>query len=179
MNQSIEDQDKITIGQLLGNLKLGQLILLIGILFAIIGVTFGLGIHWERSVYATEIVPLKKLTKELERKSAVLQTDLQFCQAKDKLLSLTSILQFQASIRGNEHDSLYTCSSNQQKLPDHHVVYLYKEYLTIIDEVTKPYNENKAMLSKEDASKACSPRLLELANGQSAAYMINNFMSNN
>jgi hypothetical protein len=176
MSNSINDIEKITIGRLLHSLKPGQLSVLIGILFTLIGGAFGLGINWEMHRYDTEIVPLKNSVEELKKKNSSLKKDIYFYRGKDKLISLTSALQFQASIRGIEHNSLYACSSDRQKLTDQHVANLYSEYLSTIEEVTKPRNENEPVARKGPVSRACSTRLIEFNKDQSAAYIINNFI---
>ena len=178
MNSPAKDLDEITIAQLLRSIKPAHLVISVGILFSLIGGAFSLGISWEKHRFDVEITPLKKLIAELKGNNTSLTNQVAFYREKDKFISLTSTLQFQASVRGVEHGELFSCSGNRQKLSDDQVKNIYKEYLSTIDTITSPENDKEPIAFYGPISRACSPRLISFEKDQSAAYVVNDFIPN-
>jgi len=178
MNNSVNDLNEITITHLLRAIKPSHLVISIGVLFSLIGGAFSFGISWEKHRFDVEVTPLKKLVDEFKEKNTSLKNQVDFYREKDKFISLTSTLQFQASIRGIEHSSLFSCSGNRQKLSDEKVENIYKEYLAIIDVITSSQNGKEPIAFYGPISRACSPRLISFQKDQSAAYVVDDFIPN-
>lgn len=178
MNSSAKDLDEITIAQLLRAIKPAHLVITVGILFSVIGGAFSLGVSWENHRFDVEINPLKKSISELKEQNTSLTNQLAFYREKDKLISLTSTLQFQASLRNIEHSKLFSCSGNRQKLNDEQVRGIYMEYLATVDKITTSQNGKEPIAFYGPISRACSPRLISFEKDQSAAYVVDNFIPN-
>ena len=178
MNSSVKDLNELTIAQFLRAIKPAHLVILIGILFSLISGAFGLGISWEKHHFDVEVTPLKKIVDELKEKNTSLKNQVSFYREKDKFISLTSTLQFQASIRGVEHRELFACSGNRQKLSDDKVKNIYKEYLTTVDAITSSQNGKEPIAFYGPISRACSPRLISFQKDQSATYVVDDFIPN-
>lgn len=168
--------DEVTIAQLLMAVKPVHIVVTLSILASLLGAAFSLGKNWESHLFDLEVVPLKKINKELTQENSSLKDKIHFYRQKDKFLSLTSTLQFQANLRDVSHRELFTCSGGRQMLSDEHVEEIYEEYQEIIQEITK--NDKDAIAYYGPISRACSPRLISFKQDQSAAYVINNFISN-
>ena len=178
MKSSEKDLDEITIAQLLRAIKPAHLVIFAGILFSLIGGAFSLGINWEKHRFDIEVMPLNKLVDELKGKNSTLKRQVSFYREKDKFISLTSTLQFQASIRGVEHHKLFTCSNHRQELSDDQVKDIYKEYSDTMDAITNSQNGKEPIAFLGPISRACTPRLISFQRDESAAYLVNDFIPN-
>ena len=179
MKTSDSSLDELTVSQLLRAFKPSHIVVITGILIASIGGAFSFGISWEIHRFDVEITPLKKKIEELQGKNTSLSSQIEFYREKDKFISLTSTLQFQASMRGVVHDELFTCSGGNQRLSNSDVQEIYNEYESTIQRITNSKNGKDPIAFYGPVSRACSPRRINFDRDQSAAYKINNFIPNN
>ena len=179
MSKTDTNLDDMTISQLMKAMKPAHLVVIVGLFFSLIGGAFGFGITWEKHRFDVEVTPLKKLNTELQEKIANLKNQIEFYREKDKLISLTSALQFQASLRDIKHHEIFTCSGTNEKLSNEHVSELYKEYQDTLKRITNAQDGKEPIAFLGPVSRACRPRLISFEKDQSAAYKINNFIPNN
>ncbi|MDD1780357.1 hypothetical protein LRP49_03995 [Enterovibrio sp. ZSDZ35] len=175
MNNKTNDLDDVTVTQLLKAIKPAHLVITTGVVFSLIGGAFSFGIRWEKHRFDVEITPLKQANAELIAKNNEQKTQIEFYREKDKFISLTSTLQFQAILRGIDHEKLFTCSGKRQEVSDSHLQELFQEYSTTLEKITNPQNGRDPIAFYGPRSRACKPRLINFENDQSAAYLINSF----
>lgn len=176
MNNTTNKLDELTISQLVKAVKPVHLVVTFTILASLLGGAFSFGKSWESHRFDLEVEPLKKTNEELLKENSSLKKKVYFYRQKDKFLSLTSTLQFQANLRGVSHRELFTCSGERQMLSDSQVEQIFKEYQELVHVITR--NEEDAIAHYGPISRACSPRLISFEQDQSAAYIINNFIPN-
>lgn len=178
MSNTNTNLDDATIAQLLKAMKISHLVVIIGLLFSLIGGAFGFGVSWEKHRFDVEIIPLKKQNIALQGSIERLKSQIEFYREKDKFISLTSMLQFQASLRNVKHHEVFACSGISEKLSDERVKALYKEYRDTLKRITSVQNGKEPVAFLGPVSRACRPRLISFEKDQSAAYKIDNFIPN-
>ncbi len=176
MSDSTNKLDELTIAQLLKAVKPVHLVVAFTIFASLLGGAFSFGKSWESHRFDLEVEPLKKANEELSKEISYLKKNNHFYRQKDKFLSLTSTLQFQAHLRGISHQELFRCSSRRQMLSDDHVREIYDEYRELIQVIAN--NEEEAIAHYGPISRACTPRLISFKQDQSAAYIIDRFIPN-
>jgi hypothetical protein len=171
-----QDIEKVTIAQIARSLRPAHFIAILSGFSSLLAGAFWLGSQWENHRFESELYPLKTLVQELEEDNKTLKEQVAFYREKDKFISLTSTLQFQASIRGIKHDDIFPCSFNLQELTDEKVREIYSEYSDTIQRITSPQNGKEPIAFFGPISRACRPRMISFDRDQSAAYVVHDFL---
>lgn len=167
--------DDITVAHLLKAIKPMQLVVMIGLLASMLGSAFALGKHWQQGRFDLAIAQLEKDNADLKAKNESLNNKVYFYRNKDAFLSLTSTLQLQASLRDVPHQDLFTCSGERQMLTDTQVDALFQNYQNLLDTII---NDEKITSFYGPVSRVCAPKVINFELDGSAAYLMNNFISN-